>query len=153
MSGAVVGEVAEWLRTPAAEGITDKERLVLFAVAERVLDERTREMRRFKGDDCNLFDRICQVVGTSKKQLGEVLRKLAERGLDVRVQHGVDKRGRPVYACRGHTMQFRLPPLPPTASLPPYPAEPEAAGSGGEGGRQGELDLEEEQGGGLAACG
>lgn len=106
MAGRLIGEVIEWLRTPAAQGMTTSERLVLIAIADRVLDEENRMMRRFATDNCNLHERLCQIVGGDIK---DALQRLADRGLEVRVEWRKDKHGNPVYAGRGHAMEFRLP--------------------------------------------
>ncbi|WP_149264251.1 hypothetical protein [Actinomadura sp. K4S16] len=137
MSGRLVGDVIEWLQTPAAAGVGDNEALVLITIADRVLSEETREMRRFKGDQCSLHQRICRVLGVTPKGLRPVLQKLARRGLEVRVEIGRDRLGRPIYARRGHAMGFRLPELPASVRLP-----------------EREDEAEQEDGpGGLAACG
>jgi len=117
LSGRLVGEVVEWLQSPAADDLTLAERTVLMVIAERS-HERTREMWRHRGDDCTLFERIMRACGLDKAGLTKALRRLAGRGLDVRVPLGTDARGRPVYAHRGRAMRFRLPELPASVSLP-----------------------------------
>jgi hypothetical protein len=55
--------------------------------------------------------------------LKKIFQELAARGLEVRVQIRkdgkplFDKAGRPVYACRGHAMDFALPELPAMVQL------------------------------------
>ncbi|WP_141576170.1 hypothetical protein [Actinomadura sp. WMMA1423] len=117
MSGKLVGDVIEWRRTPAGAELSDKEFAVLLTIADRVLDERARDMRRFKNDDCDLYDRLCQVAKVSPQGLKKILQRLAERGLDVRVVWKRDKNGDPVYAAKGHAMDFRLPELPAFARI------------------------------------
>ena len=56
--------------------------------------------------------------GTSPKGVRQVLAKLAEAGVDVRVPIGVDKLDRPVYAVRGRVPRFRLPRFPAPAGCP-----------------------------------
>lgn len=56
--------------------------------------------------------------GTSPKGVRQVLAKLAEAGVDVRVSIGVDKLDRPVYAVRGRVPRFRLPRFPAPAGCP-----------------------------------
>ncbi|GAA4085104.1 hypothetical protein [Actinomadura miaoliensis] len=51
MSGRLVGEVIQWLRTPAAKRITAKERIVLLTVADRVQAEHTQETQRPESGD------------------------------------------------------------------------------------------------------
>ena len=117
MSGRLVGEVVEWLRTPAAAGLTMAERIVLLVIAERSNDE-TREMWRFKADDVNLAERIQSAAGIDATGLRHALQRLKKRGLEVRVplKHGKD--GRAVYAFKGYAMQFRLPAFPASVELP-----------------------------------
>lgn len=124
MSGRLVGEVVEWLQTPAAAGLTPAERCVLLVIAERANPE-TREMWRHRGDDQNLNDRIALAVGVKVKNIGEVFGKLAARGLEVRVMIGQGKDGRPVFAARGRPARFVLPDLPASVALP----ERESSGS------------------------
>lgn len=129
MAGQLFGDVIEWLRTPAAKDLSPKARIVLLAVADRVMDSRTRRMRRFKGDDCTLHERLCQVADVSPQALKKICQELADRGLEIRVQAVVDGRprvdnsGRPLYACRGHAMEFRLPELPAMTRLAPVDKE------------------------------
>lgn len=117
MSGRLVGEVAEWLRTPASAGLTLAERMVLLVIAERA-NERDREMWRHRGDEVTLFERLCQVTRMDRSGLTKVLKKLAARGLEVRVQIGESRSGSPVFAYRGVAMRFCLPELPASVSLP-----------------------------------
>ncbi|MEU9888656.1 hypothetical protein [Sphaerisporangium sp. NPDC051011] len=121
MSGRLVGEVVEWLRTPPAVGLTQAERLVLLVIAERA-NEQTRVMWRHKGDAENLIDRIAGAVGVSVKSVGAVFGRLAKRGLEVRVPFGEDRNGRPVYATSGRAERFLLPALP---AMHPLPERPE----------------------------
>lgn len=117
MSGRLVGEVAEWLRTPAAAGLTVAERAVLLTIAERA-NEKNREMWRHRGDDVTLFERICEVTGMDRSGLTKALRRLAAHDIEVRVQIGKTKSGAPVFAHRGVAMRFALPALPASVSLP-----------------------------------
>jgi hypothetical protein len=128
MSGRLVGEVVEWLRTPAAAGLTMAERIVLVVIAERSNDE-TREMWRFKADDVTLAERIQGAAGIDSTGLRHALQRLKKRGLEVRVpvKHGKD--GRAVYAFKGYAMQFRLPAFPASVDLPQR--RPEEAASNG----------------------
>jgi hypothetical protein len=124
MSGRLVGEVAAWLRTPAAKGLTVSERMVLMTIAERA-HETTREMWGYKGDGVTQFDFLCEVVGIAPSGLTEVLKKIAahrfdgDKGaLEVRIQVGTTKAGAPLFAYRGTAMRFRLPMLPASVALP-----------------------------------
>ena len=117
MSGRLVGEVAEWLRSPAAADLSLAERTVLLIIAERA-NEKTREMWRHRGDDATLFERICQVTGMDRSGLTKVLKRLAGREIEVRVQLGETNTGAPVFAHRGTAMRFFLPALPASVALP-----------------------------------
>ncbi|MEU0516626.1 hypothetical protein [Streptosporangium sp. NPDC006007] len=116
MSGKLVGEVVEWLRTPAAEGLSQAERVVLFVVAERANPE-TREMWRHRTDTESLHERIRGALDVSAGALGNVFGRLAKRGLEVRIPTGVDKRGKPTFANNGHSTRFRLPEFSVSATL------------------------------------
>ncbi|MEV4059701.1 hypothetical protein [Nonomuraea dietziae] len=116
MSGKLVGEVVEWLLTPAADGLTTAERAALLVIAERA-HEQTREMWRHRSDTISLYDRIAIAIGTPAG-MKKVFRRLAERGLEIRVPIGQGRDGRPVFAANGRPMRFRLPALSETSFLP-----------------------------------
>lgn len=118
MSARLIGDLIEWRRTPPGQELTLSEFVVLFAIADRVLDERDRMMRQFNGDDVELRERICQIAKLDDRGLKAVLGKLTARGLDVKVVLRKDKNGNPIYATRGEPMQFRFPELPVVAWLP-----------------------------------
>lgn len=124
MSGRLVGEVVGWLRTPAARALTVSERTVLLVIAERA-HETTREMWGYKLDGVTQFEFLCEVLGIAPSGLTEILKKLASREIDgrkgaleVRVELGKTKAGKPVFAYRGRAMKFRLPELPASVALP-----------------------------------
>ncbi|RJL21086.1 MarR family transcriptional regulator [Bailinhaonella thermotolerans] len=118
MSARLVGDVAIWLDTPAALGLTPAERLVLMIIAERA-NEQSRRMWRYRSDESTLHDLLARRVGVSSGQLTRILGRLSRRGLEVRVPLKYDRRGRPVYGRRGHACDFQLPELPTTVTLPP----------------------------------
>jgi hypothetical protein len=117
MSGRLVGEVAEWLCTPAAAGLTAAERVVLLVIAERA-NEKTREMWRHRADTVTLAERLRLATGMGEASLSKVFKKLADRGLEVRVPLGVTENGRTVFSCRGRATRFHLPLLPASVELP-----------------------------------
>lgn len=124
MSARLIGELANWLTSPAAEGLTPAERCVLFVVAERA-HERSRIMLRHRGDAEQLVDRIALATGQARDStLKRTFRSLAKRGLDVRIPVAQGKDGRPVFACEGHSMRFRLPEFPASVAIPEAPADP-----------------------------
>jgi hypothetical protein len=88
-----------------APPMTAAERLILVAIAElcRVGDR----MRYIDGAE--MMRRCC----VEARGLAHALVRLAERGLDVRVPIGRDKRGQPVYAIPGLSRLFKLPHLKP----------------------------------------
>ncbi|MDP9843295.1 hypothetical protein [Streptosporangium lutulentum] len=118
MAESLVGEVCAWLETPAAEGLTGAERLVLLIIAERC-NKTTRKMWAYKGDGKTLTDVIAARVGVEVDSLTKVFRRLALRGLEVRVPIATNSRGQPVFAVRGRSSDYILPFLPASYELPP----------------------------------
>lgn len=116
MGDRLMGDVIEWAMTPAAKEIGDKELIVLLAIADRTL-RRGELMRRYKRDECDLADRLCRITGLNRVGLKNLLGRLADHGIEVRVVYKYDKNGDPVYACKGHSMDFRLPDLPAMVGL------------------------------------
>ncbi|WUI02083.1 hypothetical protein OHR68_09835 [Spirillospora sp. NBC_00431] len=126
MSARLIGELTNWLMSPAAQAmdLSPAERNVLFVVAERS-HEKTRVMLRHRGDDMQLVDRIALATGLSRDgALKKALQRLARRDLDVRIPVAKGKDGRPVFAYEGHSMRFRLPQFPASVSIPERPADP-----------------------------
>lgn len=117
MSGRLVGEVAGWLRSPAAAGMTLAERTVLLLIAERA-NEKSREMWSHRGDGCSQFEYLCETTGLKPSGLTEALKRLAARDLETRIQIGSNKSGGPMFAHRGKAIRFRLPELPASVELP-----------------------------------
>lgn len=99
MSYQLVAEVLDH-----APSMTPAERLLLTAVAEEA-----RVHSREADIDAETLQRR---VGVDESGVRKVLRRLADRGLDVRVAVGKDKRGSPVYAHRGRVARYRLPVFP-----------------------------------------
>lgn len=127
MAESLVGEVAAWLGTPVAAGLTSAERVVLFIIAERANKE-TRDFwvhtadRRDDGTTITAAETIAMRAGVTLDGLTKILRKLADRGLEVRVQRGARADGTPVFAVRGRATDYRLPELPPSFELPARPS-------------------------------
>jgi hypothetical protein len=121
MGRALVGEVIAYLGSDACD-LTAAERLTLLAVACRAHDD-TRQAWQGGDSDWN----IAKIVGV---RMPDVFTRLAGRGMEIRVQLGVDGRGRAVYACRGHQTSYRLPALP---GVPTTVADPVVNGSAGAG--------------------
>ena len=130
MAWQLSAEVAAYLQSDASGDLTPAEGMVLWAIAEKA-DEATRTA--FDGDSWKLSRAI--KVG-SDAGLRRVFQRLASRGLEVRVQRGVDGRGYPMFAHRGAQLTYRLPRLvststeggtgvPPSGTgVPPYPSLP-----------------------------
>lgn len=124
MSARLIGELANWLLSPAAADVTPHERLVLFVIAERS-HERTRLMLRHRGDDLQLVDRIAASSGLARDgALKKAFQRLAGRGLEVRIPVKKGKNGKPVFTHEGHSMRFRLPEFPASVAIPERPAGP-----------------------------
>lgn len=119
MSAKLVGELAEWLQSPVAAGLTPGEIAILYTIAERAEDH-GRTMLRHRTDDKPLIERIARGSGLKIETdaLKKAFQRLAKRGLEVRVQTGTDAAGRPIYACDGRSMGFRLPLFPASVRIP-----------------------------------
>ncbi|MGH3936443.1 MAG: helix-turn-helix domain-containing protein [Pseudonocardiaceae bacterium] len=83
--------------------LTPPERLLLVALAETARDD-TRSC--WPG-----METLTRRTGLSARRVREVLAELAQRGYEVRVPSGVDKRGMPVFASKGHRTVYRVPPF------------------------------------------
>lgn len=121
------------------------ERLVALVIADDA-DEKTRRSwmpiegcwRRGRWQDG-----ICERTGLAPRSVRAALQRLDKRGYELRVPIGIGKDGRPVYAAKGQSTDFLVPPLPPRPPRPvpesgPFPAafqDPKAAGNGPIGGR------------------
>ncbi len=83
--------------------LTSPERLVLIVLAEAAHDA-TREC--WPG-----METLTRRTGLSERHVRRALADLAAHGCDVRVAVGVDKRGWPMFANKGHRSRYRLPDL------------------------------------------
>lgn len=126
MAESLVGEVASWLATPAARDLTAAERLVLLIIAERA----HKHSRRFwvhrgdvrdDGTAITPTETIAMRVGVTTDGLTKILRRLSDRGLEVRVPRGVRKNGAPIFAVRGRATDYQVPELPASIELPASP--------------------------------
>lgn len=82
---------------------TPSERLAVVAIAESI-----RDPHRQGAPPVEL---IAYRVGIDVASLSKTLRRLAAKGWELRVPTGVDKKGRTVYAHRGHRTVFAVPRL------------------------------------------
>jgi hypothetical protein len=126
VSWQLVAEVASFLNRDDCK-LTPSERLVLFAIAER---SPTETRRAYQGGESDW--NLARIVGV---RLPDVLGRLAERGIDVRVKISEGDDGRAVYACRGRQASYRLPALPSFGSAVSEPlvekgSDPPSFGSG-----------------------
>lgn len=92
--------MVEMLDCAPAE-LTPAERLLLVAIAEKA-DEQSR--MSWPG-----MDTLTRRTGLCDRRVRQVLADLAARGYEVRVQRGVDKHGKPVFATKGHRTEYRVP--------------------------------------------
>jgi hypothetical protein len=63
-------------------------------------------------------DGLTERTGMSEHTVRRALAALGRAGYEMREQVAADSRGRPVFACKGHTLNFRVPPLKPRQSPP-----------------------------------
>ncbi|WP_026454836.1 helix-turn-helix domain-containing protein [Saccharomonospora iraqiensis] len=85
--------------------LTSNERLLLLVIAEKANDDTRRAV--FPNPD-----RLLHRLGMSEDGLRKVCQKLAARGYEARIPVGTNKAGRPVYAYKGHAVDYRVPVFP-----------------------------------------
>ena len=108
MAGRLIGEVMTYLdRHPE---VTTAERLVLILIADRARLGTRRAWSSRRQDGTRDWD-LARLAGMTEVGLRKVVQKLAKRWLDVRVPHGWDSNGTPIYAHRGSQVTYRLPDL------------------------------------------
>ncbi len=116
MAYRLINEVTSYL--PHAQDMTAAERLILMLIADRA-HEQTREA--WPGGTIG-WD-LQRLAGMSATGFREALQRLAHRGMEVRVQRGVDKHGQPLFAYRGVQTTYRLPALLPKGDGQASPSE------------------------------
>ena len=94
--------------------LTPGEQTVVLVLADICMDK-TRKPPQ--GMDAS--KRVCEDLGISRGTLGNILARLASRGLEIRVPIGKDKRGRLMYAAKGHAVDYEFPILAPRAAKGP----------------------------------
>jgi hypothetical protein len=52
---------------------------------------------------------LCHRTGLSPRGIRDALQRLRERGYEFRRSFGYDKNGNPVYAARGHEVEYEVP--------------------------------------------
>lgn len=96
--------IAEVLRAVTGSDLTPAERLVLILIAERA----NAQSREAWSGGTDRWD-LARLAGLSPTGLRAVLQKLAARGHEVRVAHGKDATGRPIFAAWNRQTTYRLP--------------------------------------------
>ncbi len=87
-------------------------RLVALIIADDANDETRLSWIR--------NEQLCEETGLTPRGVRDALQALGDHDYEMRVSHGTDKRGRPVYAARGHSVDYRVPIMPPR---PPRPSK------------------------------
>jgi hypothetical protein len=119
-------------------GLGRPEQAVALELADICMDATRRPPQNM-----NAGARVCEDLGIPMGSLGNILAKMAARGLEVRVPIGKDKNGRLVYAAKGHALDFLFPSLPPRAIKGPLndgPLMPEPVDNAPDTGHKGPLN-------------
>lgn len=95
-------------------GLGRPEQAVALELADICMDATRRPPQNM-----NAGARVCEDLGIAMGTLGNILAKMAARGLEVRVPIGKDKNGDLFYTARSHALDFLFPSLPPRASKGP----------------------------------
>lgn len=101
-----------------------------LAVALMIADDANDETRRSWIPN----ELLCKRARLRPSGVKAALQKLAGRGLEFRVSHGRDRRGRPVYAVTGHRTDYRVPTIAQLiggAAVSPSPVDNRAVRGGG----------------------
>ena len=88
--------------------LSQSERLLLVVLAERA-DDVTRRVQWRRSEAP--MDVLTRRTGLSPRGVRDVVTRLSHHGLDVRVPIGTDRRGRPLYAVPGRSLDYRVPAL------------------------------------------
>jgi hypothetical protein len=102
---AVSVELMVEVLTHAPATLTAAEKLLLMAIAESCNSTTRMTWYRPGWDAAELARRSQLTVGS----LSKTFWSLAQKGCEVRVPHGTDKRGKPIYAHKGKQTTFKLP--------------------------------------------
>ncbi len=81
--------------------LTAAERLLILEIADNANDE---SRKAYPGKA-----KLARLTDLSERSIQEALRRLGEKWIEVRVEIGKDKRGNPVYAYRGHSVDYVFP--------------------------------------------
>jgi hypothetical protein len=80
------------------------ERAVALVLAD-ICNDRTRQSPA----GVNAGRCVCEELAITPGTLGNILAKLAGRGFELRVPIGNDRRGRPLFAVKGHAVDYMFP--------------------------------------------
>jgi hypothetical protein len=105
---AVGHDLTRMVRAAMPAGWTPAERLVALLLAD-ICNDRTRK----PAPGYQVTAALLAESGLKESALSHVLGSLAAKGCELRVPISTDKRGRPVYAAKGHSVDYRFPMLPP----------------------------------------
>jgi hypothetical protein len=105
---AVGHDLTRMVRAAMPAGWTAAERLVALLLAD-ICNDRTRKPK----PGYQVTAALLAESGLKESALSHILGSLAAKGCELRVPISTDKRGRPVYAAKGHSVDYRFPMLPP----------------------------------------
>jgi hypothetical protein len=115
-------ELRRMIRNGAPPSWTPLMRLVAMEIADDARDPRLNEEPPAGGPWSALpvdghyvrdkwRDGLTQRCGVSARAISDALTSLARAGYEMRQSISTDKRGRPVYAAKGHALRFQVPTL------------------------------------------
>lgn len=111
------------LRASILPELAPGEQAVALVLADICMDETGKPPQNMDASK-----RVCEDLGISRGTLGNILARLAAKGLELRVPIGKDKHGRSVYAAKGHSVDYRFPLLSPRDAKGPLSDGPLASG-------------------------
>ena len=108
-------ELYREVRDGAPTDWTLAERLVALLIADNANDQTRRSWipvagRQRKG---RWVDGLTEQSGLTRAGVSKALQRLSARGFEFRIPISQGKDGRPVFAVRGHSLDFLVPPIPP----------------------------------------
>lgn len=101
---------------------THGERVVALLLAD-MCNDRTRR----PPPGMNVTGQLLLETGAAAGTLGNILASLARKGCEVRRSIGTDKHGQPVYAAKGHALDYEFPLLAPRGAEGPLWSGPSSA--------------------------
>jgi hypothetical protein len=116
-------DLTRMLRAGMPRGWTAGERCVALILAD-VCNDRTRRPPA----GLNPSEILCEELSITPGTLGNILASLARKGCEFRVPFGRDKHGRPVYAAKGHAVEYAFPMITPRDAKGPLLGGPNGSG-------------------------